>query len=82
MAELEVRVVVRFAWWVRLYLWAVSTFATLHGLSPDVSKVERVMRAGMRVTVLDAGGRPMRAARGGPDGLQGASSSTQTPGGM
>ena len=63
MAALEVRVVVRVAWWVRLYLRSVSAFAALHGLSPDMRKVERVVRAGTRVVLLDTRGRPMRAAR-------------------
>ena len=60
MATIEVRVVERFAWWVKLYLRCVQAFAALHGLSPNLAKVERVVRAGTRVTVVDERGKVIR----------------------
>lgn len=54
MAEQTVSITFRisFAWWALLYMRSVCAFAALHGLQADAGKVERMLRRGMRVTMV------------------------------
>jgi hypothetical protein len=42
---------INIAWWARLYLVSVATFAALTGMEPDMAKVAAVVKRGMRVQV-------------------------------
>lgn len=52
MARITIRV--RVAWWVRPYLWGLATFCWLFGTTPDMEKVERTTKRGVRLRVDDA----------------------------
>ena len=44
-------IIVTVAWWVRPYLAGVAFFASITGLTPDMAKVEKTVRRGLRVRV-------------------------------
>lgn len=49
MASASITLTVRVAWWVRPYIRAVALFSRMTGLTPDVEKVSRTARRGLRI---------------------------------
>lgn len=44
---------VRFAWWLRMYVWGIVFVASTFRLEPDWQKVERVVKRAIRLRVVD-----------------------------
>jgi hypothetical protein len=49
MAQCNIKVEVRLAWWVMPYLRAVEFFSRIHVVPPDFQKLERTVLRGIRV---------------------------------
>jgi hypothetical protein len=51
MAADKLEVTVRFAWWLRPYLWGLLFFCQLHRCDPDWVKLHRVVMRALRIDV-------------------------------
>lgn len=49
MAINSITITIKVAWWVRWYIAGVSLCALLTGLEPDLEKVARTVRRGLKV---------------------------------
>jgi hypothetical protein len=49
MAKGTIQIQVTTAWWLKFYLYGVSTIASMMGVDPDWRKVDAAVRRAMRV---------------------------------
>jgi len=64
MGDAKHKMVITLAWWVIPYVRMVAFFAALHGVSPDKTKLERMIVAGIKIHREKARNSPRGGAGG------------------